>query len=49
MSAAEVMRAFTAAARTSQAAVLEAVDFAAVAAAGLALGPDSRLVQLPAQ
>jgi hypothetical protein len=48
MSAAEVTRAFTAAARTSRA-VLEAVDFGAVAAAGLELEPDSRLVQSPAQ
>jgi hypothetical protein len=49
MPEAEVTRAFTAEARTSRAAVLEAVDFAAVAAAGLALGPDSRLARLPAQ
>jgi hypothetical protein len=49
MAEAEVTRDFTAAARTSRAAAAEAVDFAAVAAAGLELEPDSRLAQLPAQ
>jgi hypothetical protein len=49
MAGAEVTLDFTAAARTSRAAAVEAVDFAVVAAAGLALEPDSRRVQLPAQ
>jgi len=47
MAAAEVTQDFTAAARTSRAAAVEAVDFAGGAASGLE--PDSQRAQLPAQ
>jgi hypothetical protein len=47
MAAAEVTQDFTAAARTSRAAAVAAVDFAGVAASGLE--PDSQRAQLQAQ